>query len=61
MGVHRNEKLILQKIFSIVSSILVHRKREKNAKLYIMKNSRARKTISTSRWLLNWFFTISSI
>ena len=29
----------------------------KNAKLYIIKNS----SISTSRWLSNWFFTISSI
>ena len=61
MGVHRNERLILQNIFLIVLSILVHRKREKNAKLYIIKNSSTRKTIPTSRWLLNWIFTISSI
>ena len=47
--------------------MVVHKKKlrkmysSQNAKLCIIKNSSIWKTISTSRWLSNWLFTISSI
>ena len=52
---HKSEKLYFPHIRYYYNKKYVFCK--KNAKMYLIKNS----SISTSRWLSKWFFTVSSI